>query len=51
MNRIDRIFNFIREKTESLTDLEIDMGQGVTTKMVADAFDVQRSNVSKDLNQ
>ena len=51
MNRIDRIFNFIREKTESLTDLEIDMGQGITTKMVADAFDVQRSNVSKDLNQ
>ncbi|MGP6146383.1 sigma-54-dependent transcriptional regulator [Jeotgalibaca sp. A122] len=37
--------------THTLTDQEIELGHGPTTKMIADALDIQRTNVSKDLNQ
>lgn len=51
LNRIDHIFYYIKEATDTLTEMDLEMGQGVTTKMVADSLQIQRSNVSKDLNQ
>ena len=51
MNRINRIYRYVKENTHTLTEWEIDSGQGLTTKLVAEALDIQRSNVSKDLNQ
>ncbi|WP_373849967.1 sigma-54-dependent transcriptional regulator, partial [Jeotgalibaca porci] len=51
MNRKDRIYHYIEEMTQTLTAQDIELGRGPTTKMVADALDIQRPNVSKDLNQ
>lgn len=51
MNRKDRIYHYIKDMTDTLTDEEIEMGLGPTTKMIADTLGIQRPNVSKDLNQ
>ena len=51
VNRKDRIYHYIEEMTQTLTAQDIELGRGPTTKMVADALDIQRPNVSKDLNQ
>lgn len=51
MNRKERIYQYIQEISATLTEQDIELGHGPTTKMVADALDIQRPNVSKDLNQ
>lgn len=50
VKRVERVYQYIKEKTESFTAKEIEQGFGITTKDVADKLNVQRSNVSKDLN-
>jgi transcriptional regulatory protein LevR/transcriptional regulator with AAA-type ATPase domain len=51
MKRIDKVYQFVKEKTKDFTPQEIDQGYGITTKDVAEYLGVQRSNVSKDLNR
>lgn len=51
MKRIDRIYQYVKEKTEHLTEKELGLGYGVTTKEVAENLELERSNASKDLNQ
>jgi transcriptional regulatory protein LevR/transcriptional regulator with AAA-type ATPase domain len=47
--RIDRIYAYVKERTAHLT--EKTANEGVTTKEIADALGIQRTNGSKDLNQ
>lgn len=49
--RMERIFTYVQEQTAHLTEDDIHLGKGVTTKEIAEALELQRSNVSKDLNQ
>lgn len=51
MKRIDRIYEYVKDKTENLTSKELELGYGVTTKEVAESLELERSNASKDLNQ
>lgn len=51
MKRIDKIYLFVSKKTKGLREEEITSGSGVTTNEVAAAFDIQRTNASKDLNE
>ena len=49
--RIDRIYAYVKEQTSQLSEEEVRKGAGVTTSEVAEAFSIQRTNSSKDLNQ
>ncbi|WP_395386928.1 sigma 54-interacting transcriptional regulator [Pediococcus parvulus] len=51
MKRKDRIYEFVSEKTTGSTVTELSEGAAVTTEEVANALDLIRSNVSKELNQ
>ncbi|MGL4696185.1 sigma 54-interacting transcriptional regulator [Enterococcus larvae] len=51
MKRIERIYLYVKEKTEKLSSSELSMGFGVTTSELSEAMDIQRTNASKDLNQ
>lgn len=51
MNRKERIYQYILEISATRTEQDSELGHGPTTKMVADALNIQRPNVSKDLNQ
>lgn len=51
MKRIEKIYLYVKEKTENLSDSELAMGFGVTTTELSEAMDIQRTNASKDLNQ
>ena len=50
MKRIDRVYEFVKTETGSLEGSELSESIGVTTKQVAEACDIQRTNASKDLN-
>ena len=43
--------SFVSEKTKELSSEDIEKGAGITTREVAEALDIQRSNASKDLNE
>ncbi|KAF1297127.1 transcription antiterminator BglG [Enterococcus sp. JM4C] len=49
--RIDRIYAYVKEQTEQLSEEAIQNGAGVTTAEIADVLSIQRTNSSKDLNQ
>lgn len=53
MKRIDRIYLYIKEKTVQLVmdSKVIDVSMGMTTVEISEALKIQRSNVSKDLNE
>ncbi|MEI5994040.1 sigma-54-dependent transcriptional regulator [Candidatus Enterococcus mansonii] len=51
MKRIERIFLYVKDQTETLTPSDVSLGSGVTTGDVSEALNIQRSNASKDLNQ
>ncbi|NKZ27044.1 sigma-54-dependent transcriptional regulator [Vagococcus lutrae] len=51
MKRVERVFLFVSEKTKELSSEDIEKGAGITTREVAKALDIQRSNASKDLNE
>lgn len=51
MKRVERVFLFVSEKTKGLLSEDIENGAGITTRQVAEALDIQRSNASKDLNE
>ena len=50
MKRIDKVYEYVKNQTQSLTASDLEKNSGVTTKEVAEACDIQRSNASKDLN-
>lgn len=50
MKRIERIYLFVKEKTNHLTSEDLLVGQGVSTGEVSEALGIQRTNASKDLN-
>ncbi|MFW7433523.1 sigma 54-interacting transcriptional regulator [Vagococcus carniphilus] len=50
MKRIDRVYQYIKEETKHLDVDKLDNGSGITTNQVAEHFNIQRSNASKDLN-
>jgi len=50
MKRVDQVYEFVVEKTKNLSTDDLMLGQGVTTKEVAEYLGIQRSNASKDLN-
>ncbi len=50
MKRLDHIYQFVKEQTAFLTQEELDLGKGITTSDIAKALNLQRANVSKDLN-
>lgn len=51
MKRVEKIYLFVSKRTKGLSAEEIASGSGVTTNEVATAFDIQRTNASKDLNE
>ncbi|WP_086348460.1 sigma-54-dependent transcriptional regulator [Candidatus Enterococcus clewellii] len=51
MKRIEKIYLYVKEKTEKMSASELSMGFGVTTTELSEALDIQRTNASKDLNQ
>ncbi|API90004.1 transcription antiterminator BglG [Marinilactibacillus sp. 15R] len=50
MKRIERIYEYVINNTKYYSKKELELKQGITTKEISDALDIQRSNVSKDLN-
>lgn len=50
MKRIDRVYQYVKEQTAHLDGEHLADNAGVTTAEIADFFRIQRSNVSKDLN-
>lgn len=51
MKRIEKIYLFVSGESKKLSKQEVASGRGVTTQEVADMFDIQRTNASKDLNE
>ncbi|WEG73645.1 sigma-54-dependent transcriptional regulator [Vagococcus intermedius] len=51
MKRYERIYHYVKKQTQQLTVAELEEGAGLTTSVIADYFNIQRSNVSKDLNK
>lgn len=51
MKRIDRIYLYIKEKTDQLIMDRQSIDVGMTTVEISEALKIQRSNVSKDLNE
>lgn len=51
MKRIDRILEYVVKQTKDYSKKELELKYGITTLEVSDALDIQRSNVSKDLNR
>lgn len=45
-----KIYLYVKEHTEFFTPQDVSLGKGVTTKEVAEALAIQRTNASKDLN-
>ncbi|GEL67432.1 sigma-54-dependent transcriptional regulator [Marinilactibacillus psychrotolerans] len=50
MKRIERIYDYVISNTKYYSKKELELKQGITTKEISEALDIQRSNVSKDLN-
>ena len=50
MKRIERIYDYVISNTKCYSKKELELKQGITTKEISEALDIQRSNVSKDLN-
>lgn len=50
MTRQERIFEFVIEKTKDISDTELQSKKALTTSEVAEALDIARPNVSKELN-
>lgn len=51
MKRSERIYLFVSKQSKGLSQEDIAAGAGVTTTDVAEAFGIQRTNASKDLNE
>lgn len=51
MKRIEKIYLFVSKQSKALGREEVASGAGITTKEVAEAFGIQRTNASKDLNE
>ncbi|CAD5901859.1 sigma-54-dependent transcriptional regulator [Carnobacterium maltaromaticum] len=51
MKRIEKIYLFVSKQSKALSREEVASGAGITTKEVAEAFGIQRTNASKDLNE
>ncbi|WP_314060663.1 sigma 54-interacting transcriptional regulator [uncultured Vagococcus sp.] len=51
MKRIEKIYLFVSKESKKLSSEAVASGAGVTTQEVAEAFGVQRTNASKDLNE
>ncbi|PLS35224.1 transcription antiterminator BglG [Carnobacterium maltaromaticum] len=51
MKRIEKIYLFVSKQSKALSREEVSSGAGITTKEVAEAFGIQRTNASKDLNE
>lgn len=51
MKRIEKIYLFVSKQSKALSKEEVASGAGITTKEVAEAFGIQRTNASKDLNE
>ena len=51
MKRIEKIYLFVSKQSKALSREELASGAGITTKEVAEAFGIQRTNASKDLNE
>ena len=50
MKRKERIYQYVLKETHGYTERELELREGVTTKDISENLDIQRSNVSKDLN-
>ncbi|WP_080146882.1 sigma 54-interacting transcriptional regulator [Marinilactibacillus piezotolerans] len=50
MKRKERIYQYVLKETQGYTKRELELREGVTTKDISENLDIQRSNVSKDLN-
>lgn len=50
MKRMKKIYLYIKEHTAHFIPQDVLLGKGITTKEVAEALDIQRTNASKDLN-
>jgi transcriptional regulatory protein LevR/transcriptional regulator with AAA-type ATPase domain len=51
MRRQDRIYEYVIENTQYASDAELKEKAALTTSVIADALDIARSNVSKELNE
>lgn len=51
MKRQDRIYEYVIENTKQLSDDELKTQGALTTLVIAEALDIARSNVSKELNE
>jgi transcriptional regulatory protein LevR/transcriptional regulator with AAA-type ATPase domain len=51
MKRIDKVYDYVKQHTESLSATAYPAVSGVTTQEVSEALGIQRANASKDLNQ
>jgi transcriptional regulator with AAA-type ATPase domain len=51
MKRIDKVYDYVKQQTESLSATAYPAVSGVTTQEVSEALGIQRANASKDLNQ
>ncbi|MGC6769094.1 sigma-54-dependent transcriptional regulator [Enterococcus sp. LJL128] len=51
MKRIEKIYLYVKEKTENLSPSDMPIGFGLTTSDISDALNIQRTNASKDLNE
>lgn len=50
MKRSEKIYLYVSKQTSGLKEKDVTAESGITTQEVADEFDIQRSNASKDLN-
>ena len=51
MRRIEKIYLYVCERSKKFSRIEIQDQAGITTAEIADVFQIQRTNASKDLNQ
>ncbi|WP_027108776.1 sigma 54-interacting transcriptional regulator [Lacticigenium naphthae] len=50
MNRKKSIYHYVLKETQAYSEEDVELGKGLTTKIISESLDIQRSNVSKDLN-
>lgn len=50
MKRKDRIYQYVKDNTEDLSQEELEFGGGLTTSEISEALEIVRTNVSKELN-
>ncbi|MCH3988398.1 MAG: hypothetical protein LKE60_00140 [Pediococcus pentosaceus] len=51
MKRQDRIYEYVIENTQNVSDTELKEQAALTTSLIAENLNIARSNVSKELNE